>query len=133
MDRIQDLAAATVLLVATLLVGQAAAETLLCGDAEQESQMSQYISTVPDPLVAGQSGKVCYDFAGSGETGEVELEVTWVLSDGSTSTETVKVTPSEPCAAVTPPNDATSVQVTDQTGSSSPFGSAVSPPPPPIG
>lgn len=131
MDRIHDLAAATVLLIATLLIGQAAAENLLGGDAGQESQMSSYITVQPDPLVEGQPGKVCYDFAGSGATGTISLDITWTLIGGGTSTETVKVTAAEPCADVTPPANCTGVNIVDTSGASTDYGGSVSPPPAP--
>ena len=77
---------------------------------------TQRITLEPDPPVAGQALKVCYDFAGSGIT-ETTLRIEYDPSRG-TSDEEVSI--SDPCVTVTVPSGATAIAVTDIDGPSVP-------------
>jgi hypothetical protein len=98
-----------------------------------EGGPDMFITVHPDPLVEGKQGKVCYDFAGSGQTQPVVLFITWTLIDGTDVTDSVTVDPKSPCHAVTPPAGAATVNIRDTSGVSVDYGGSVALPTPPIG
>lgn len=73
------------------------------------------ISCTPNPPVAGQPVKICYDFNGSG-IGQTNLEVEFTLSPtgSSSSTHTVKV--GDHCVTIQVPSNAVAMKVHDTTG-----------------
>lgn len=118
--------------VAIMFLGPQTAGALLGVDGPEGEARPMYITVQPDPLVEGQQGKVCYDFAGSGQTQPVELKVTWIMMSGPDIVTTVTVDPKSPCHAITPPLGAASVNILDSTGVSPDYGGAIAPPPEPI-
>lgn len=86
--------------------------------------MTLWISANPNPATAGGTITICYDFYGSGQTGEVILDVTF---DGTGGGMSLKLTPEEPCATITVPLRCTSILLQDMTGNSDDLVVAVSP------
>lgn len=83
------------------------------------------ITVSPDPLVQGQSGKICYDFDKE-DPDPVTLEITWFTLSGST-VQTINVTRSNPCETVQVPSDAVSVTIADQSGGAADYNGSVQP------
>lgn len=83
------------------------------------------ISVSPDPLVAGQVGKVCYDFTGLSIT-SVELTITWDLPGGKVIKQVETVTLDSPCVTVPVPPTAGGVSIIDGSGNSPDYAGSVS-------
>lgn len=132
MDTLTEWALAIVLAVGSLMFGAEQAEGLLGLEAEG-AMAGRYISVVPDPLVQGQDGKVCYDFAGSGQTDPVVLKITITTVGGQDIVMTVKVTPSDPCAKLPVDPDGATCNIEDTSGVSNDWGGFITAPLEPIG
>ena len=88
------------------------------------------ISVSPDPLVAGKTGTVCYDFDGADDdVNQVTLIVTFTCSPPpSPSPLSIVLTREEPCTTIDVPKTAQGVTIVDQSGNSADYQGTVSPP-----
>lgn len=85
------------------------------------------ITVSPDPLDAGKTGKVCYDFDLIDPTvGQVQLEIAWDPPQNP-ATITVTVSRSQPCVTIDVPKAARGVTIVDSSGNSADYQGTVTP------
>lgn len=105
--------------------------TLIFGPPNEENAMTSVppvslpdlITVDPNPMVAGQQAKLCYDFQPGGPD-TVTLRITWNLKVGEDS-EDVTLTRKAPCKNISVPADGESVNIEDLTAHSSDYGGAI--------
>jgi hypothetical protein len=81
--------------------------------------MTDRITATPDPVKAGGTIKVCYDFDGA--TSPVKLTLSYI----SAPAVEITLTAAAPCKTVTVPDAATGIIIVDQSGQSSDHGVTV--------
>ncbi|MGB0890296.1 MAG: hypothetical protein ACPGWS_08435 [Solirubrobacterales bacterium] len=89
----------------------------------QPPSLPDLITIDPDPPVAGQKVKVCYDFP-SGVT-EVKLEIEWSPTG---ETETLTIAADDNCGKIEVPAWATGMLIVDTSGASADFGTSTGEP-----
>jgi hypothetical protein len=78
------------------------------------------ITVNPDPMEAGKSALICYDFTGLTST-SVQLSFTW---DPAGSPSSLELTSDDPCQTITVP-EANTVLIVDESAQSADYGGAV--------